>query len=165
MPSATADSRIVTTAIGRRFQLFSPSPAKNGSSIRKPRITTGPIRQRRRLHLRRQECQQGVEPLEEEIRLGNGLHDRRIGLSAGTVGTEHRSAQASTLTMMNAAKIMSFHTAYRHEGHAVLLRHLFVLLNVGRAAHQAARHRPLVDAQLQHHQQVYGDESDAAVRE
>ena len=32
VPSATAIKRIVSTAIGRRFQLFSPSPEKKGSN-------------------------------------------------------------------------------------------------------------------------------------
>src|ERR1700735_353310 len=31
VPSVTAINRIVSTAMGRRFQLFSPSPEKNGS--------------------------------------------------------------------------------------------------------------------------------------
>src|SRR5262249_51647958 len=39
LPSITATNRIVRTAIGLRFQLFSPSPAKKGSS----RSTTIPI--------------------------------------------------------------------------------------------------------------------------
>ena len=62
--------------------------------------------------------------------------------------------------MTDAAKIMSFHTATGTKGTPSLLRHLFVLLHVGGAANQAAWHRPLVDTQLQHHQQVYGDEGE-----
>src|SRR5260370_37919395 len=43
VPSATATSRIVSTAMGLRRQLFSPSPKKNGKS-RSARIpTTGPM--------------------------------------------------------------------------------------------------------------------------
>jgi len=34
-PHATATRRMVRTAIGRRLQLFSPSPAKNGNAMRK----------------------------------------------------------------------------------------------------------------------------------
>ena len=36
-------ARIVRTAIGRRLQLFSPSPEKNGSASRIPNAITGPI--------------------------------------------------------------------------------------------------------------------------
>ena len=43
VPNATAVRRIVSTAMGRRFQLFSPSPEKNGSARRKPSAITGPI--------------------------------------------------------------------------------------------------------------------------
>src|SRR5271154_7302126 len=43
VPSATATNRIVNTAIGRRFQLFSPSPEKNGSASRTPNAITGPM--------------------------------------------------------------------------------------------------------------------------
>src|SRR5215831_17472361 len=43
-PNDTAASRTTRTAIGRRFQLFSPSPAKNGSPIRTMRPTAGPIK-------------------------------------------------------------------------------------------------------------------------
>ncbi len=44
VPSATAISNTVSTAIGLRRQLFSPSPERNGSSSN-PRIaTTGPMR-------------------------------------------------------------------------------------------------------------------------
>src|SRR5579862_8639447 len=43
VPSATAIKRIVSTAIGRRFQLFSPSPEKNGSASKTINAITGPI--------------------------------------------------------------------------------------------------------------------------
>ena len=43
MPSVTAISRTVNTAIGRRRQLFSPSPERNGSRSSATIATTGPI--------------------------------------------------------------------------------------------------------------------------
>ena len=44
VPSTMAIRRIVKTAIGRRRQLFSPSPERNGSKTRNPMATTGPMR-------------------------------------------------------------------------------------------------------------------------
>src|SRR6266446_236400 len=43
VPRATAIKRIVSTAIGLRLQLFSPSPAKNGSARSTMIPTAGPI--------------------------------------------------------------------------------------------------------------------------
>jgi hypothetical protein len=39
-----AISKTVKTAIGRRRQLFSPSPERNGSKTRNAIATTGPMR-------------------------------------------------------------------------------------------------------------------------
>src|SRR5437870_2433212 len=44
VPSATAATNMVSTAIGRRFQLFSPSPARKGSASSAAIVTAGPIR-------------------------------------------------------------------------------------------------------------------------
>ena len=43
VPRATATNRIVRTAIGLRFQLFSPSPATNGSASSTTIPIAGPI--------------------------------------------------------------------------------------------------------------------------
>src|SRR6185503_9703465 len=43
MPNATAANRTVRTAIGRRFQLFSPSPETKGSASSAKIAITGPI--------------------------------------------------------------------------------------------------------------------------
>src|SRR5262249_6305791 len=51
------------------------------------------------------------------------------------------------------------------EGRAVGPRELVVLALVGRPPHHAARHRPLVDPELQHHQDVEGHEADQHPRD
>ena len=44
LPNVTAMSRTVSTAMGRRLQLFSPSPAKNGRPSSTTSAMTGPIK-------------------------------------------------------------------------------------------------------------------------
>src|SRR5260370_40639343 len=44
VPRIMAISRTVKTAIGRRRQLFSPSPDRNGSKTRNAITTTGPMK-------------------------------------------------------------------------------------------------------------------------
>src|SRR5581483_5174933 len=46
------------------------------------------------LHLRRQIGEYGVNPEEEEIRLGYGLDDRRIGLTRRTIRSEDEGAHS-----------------------------------------------------------------------
>ena len=77
VPSVIAMSSTVRTAIGLRFQLFSPSPERNGSKI-SARIATGRNDEKKRgFHGWRKKRQQSVKPQEKVIRLGGGLDDRR----------------------------------------------------------------------------------------
>ena len=53
----------------------------------------------------------------------------------------------------------------RHKRHAVFLRELVIFLQISRAANDASGHRPFVDSEFQHKQQMQADEGKQQIRE
>src|SRR5271170_7436543 len=119
----------------------------------------GADQQYRRLSRRRQKGQQRIQPQEEEVWTRSGLDNRGVGLAAGTEGPQVNCTEGDR-KQYKTGKYDIFPDRARHERHAVFLYQLVVLLNVGGSAHDASRHGPFVDSQLQHHEQVDADESD-----
>ena len=83
----------LSTATGRRFQLFSPVPATNGT-----RKSSGDGQRRsheeeRGLRPRRQEGEEREEGEEVEVRLGRGVDEGGIGHTSGAVGAEDGGAE------------------------------------------------------------------------
>ena len=74
--------------MGRRLQLFSPSPEKNGSPSSTPRAISRPDQQHGSFHRGRKQREHRVEPQEKEIRPGRGLNDGRVRLPARTERAE-----------------------------------------------------------------------------
>ena len=159
VPSATARSKMVSTAIGRRCQLFSPSPDTNGSASKMSSTIAGPISKHRSFQRRRQQRQHGIEPQEKEIRTRRGLDDRRVGRAARTERAENGSARGNRQQNEAGEEDVLPHGS-RHERHSLLMGQLVILLQIGCAAHDASGHRPFVDAELQHQEHVHGDERD-----
>src|SRR5579872_3855550 len=93
------------------------------------------------------------EPEEGEVRLGDGLDDRRIGLAAGAVGPEDDGADADRGDHGGGEDQVLPERA-GNEGDAVIVGELVVLGDVGVTADESSRHRPLVDAKLDDHPDV-----------
>ncbi len=81
------------------------------------------------------------------------------GCPLGPKGPKY-TAQAAIASRIKPEKTTSFQHPVRHERHAVRMRQVVVLLQVVGPANQPARHRPLVDPQLQNHQHVQSHERD-----
>ena len=105
----------------------------------------------------------GIEPQEEVIRPRHGLNDRRIRLARRTEGTKKDGAGGNR-EQNDSRKNDVLPDRVRNEGHASCGQ-CVVFPQVGRAPHDAARHRPFVDSQLQHHQHVQAHEPDQQSRE
>ena len=88
--------------------------------------------------------------------VGSGRPD---GPNGTEVGGNQRKREKNT-----AAEEDIFINGAGHEGDAVFLRELVILLDVGGFAHDAAGHGPFVDAELEDHQQMEADESDEQTR-
>src|SRR5258708_10696064 len=84
---------------------------------------------KRRLHLRRQIREDGVDPQEKEIRFGNGLDDGGIGLSAGAECAEHNGTHRDR-GENRAGKDEIFPESAGDERNAVSVCEVVVLLHV-----------------------------------
>src|ERR1700691_3132280 len=104
---------------------------------------------KRRLHLWWQIGEDGVNPQEEEIGLGNGSDDGGIRLSAGAKRAEHEGAYRNR-SENRAGEDEIFPEGARNEGNSIRVRKLVVLLHVRFAPDDAARHGPVIDAELQY---------------
>src|ERR1700678_4102453 len=94
-----------------------------------------------------------VEPEEEEIGFGGGLNDRRIRLTARTVGSEYCCANGNRgEDCCGEEGILP--NCSRYKWSTIPLRQLMVFRRVCRATNDAAGHRPLVDAKLEDHPHV-----------
>src|SRR5208283_5942118 len=100
-----------------------------------------------------------VQPEEEEIWFGNRLDDRRIRVSTGA----KRSKKSGTGHYADddcGGEEHVFPHRLRHERYTVFVCEFVVLLEVGGAAHDTSRHGPLINAELQHQEQVERNETD-----
>jgi len=105
--------RIVRTAIGLRFQLFSPSPATNGSTRR----TTIRLRGQSARWVSRltgQEGEQRIQPQKEKVRPRSSLDNRRIRPAARTKGTKIDRADSDRKKNETGEQYVLPHRA-RHE--------------------------------------------------
>src|SRR6185295_16792116 len=103
----------------------------------------------RRFELGGQECQGGVEPQEENIRLGNRVDQRRIGSLRRSKRAEHRGAYQHREDDQAAEQKIPLERI-RYERHSVLMHLTLVPGQVGLAADQPPGHRPLVDTELEY---------------
>ncbi len=120
--------------------------------------------QQRCFRRRRQERKHRIEPQEEEIGRRRGLNDRRIRLAARTEGAEKDGAGGDR-KKNDAGKHDVLPDGVGHEGLAVSVRQLVILLQIRRAPNDASRHGPFVDAEFQHQQHMQADEGDQRFRE
>ena len=126
----------------------------------------GRNQQEGRFETRRQERQDRVDPEEREIGFRRGLDDGGIGLSGGTERAEEESTgDDGEHDGRRKDRVLPY--GVRHKGHAVLLDQLVIFALVSGFPHQAARHRPLIDAETQHHPHMQADarEQDAGNHE
>ena len=120
--------------------------------------------QERSLKLRRKQREQGVQPEKKEIRARNRLDNCRIGLAGRSKGSKddgaegHRQQDATGKDQVLPDRV-------RHEGHTVLVSQFLVLLQVSLAPHQPAGHRPFIDPELEHHEQMQAHEPDQHPRD
>ncbi len=106
-----------------------------------------------RLQRRRKQGEQCIHPQKEIIGARSGLNDGGIGPSARPEWPEIDGA--SRYRGQNEGgeeQILPYRV--RNKGLAILFHQLFILGRVRRAFHKASGHGPIVDAQLQHHQEM-----------
>jgi len=115
--------------------------------------------QRRCLQMRGQKRGHREEPEEEVVGPGKGVHDGGVGEALRPEGPEIGRAghhgQDDRAPEDEVAR-----EGHGHEGHAVLVDERVVLLHVGLPADEPARHRPLVDPELDDHEQVNAEKAD-----
>src|SRR3984885_1705317 len=111
----------------------------------------------RRLQRWRKKREQCVEPQEKIIGLGRSLDDCRVGLPGGPKRTKIVGACADCKND-ECRKEHVFPYRVRNEGLAIFLGQSVILGLVGGSPYDASRHRPFVDAELQHHQDVEAEE-------
>ena len=85
------------------------------------------------------------------------LHDRGIGVAGGAEGAEEPGARHHADDDGGGEEHV-LPDGVRHEGNAVFVSELFVFLDVGGAANDAAGHGPVVDAELQDQEKMQADE-------
>ena len=121
---------------------------------------TGPTSSAKRLQVGRHQRQRREHPEEEKVRPRHRLDNRRdrARRSARTVRTS--AAHAITASMMSPAKTTSFWNATGTNGTTVFVNELLILLQVGFPLDDPPGHRPLVDAEVDHHQEVHADQAD-----
>src|SRR5712692_2089066 len=111
------------------------------------------------LKRRGKQREQGIEPQKEVIGLRHCLNDRRVGTTGWTEGTEvQRAAGYSQKDERCEEQVLPDRVG--NEWRAILLGQFVIFICVGRPLHQAAWHWPLVDAKLQHHQEMQAQETD-----
>src|SRR5215472_12411869 len=154
VPSVIAIKSTVKTAIGRRFQLFSPSPERNGRSSRPVMASTGPIS-----NTGVSSDGGSIEPQEKVIRLWDGLDDRRIWPSGWPKWTEEQRARGNRQDNERCEEHV-FPDGVGNEGGPVFFRKRVIFGFVACSSYNASRHRPFVNAQLQHHQYMETHEAD-----
>ena len=164
-PSVTAMTASIRTATGRRDQCFSPSPATQRQQQHGADGDDRRDEHDRRFQAGWQVGEDRVDPEEGEVGFRRGLDDGGVGLAGGTEGAEDQIAHAMTASMIAAAKMASFQAASGTKGMPVFFVELMIFASVGFLADEAARHRPVVDAEAQHHPDVQADAARAGCRE
>jgi len=105
----------------------------------------------RRLHVRRQQREEGIEPEEKEIGTRSGLDDGGVGTARGAEGTEVGSDQGEREENTSTKEKILVDGA-GNKGNAVFLGELVIFLDVGGFANDATGHGPVVDAELEDQQ-------------
>src|SRR5256885_735322 len=115
VPSATAIKRIVSTAIGRRFQLFSPSPEKKGSTSKTINAITGPISRTGVSSDGGSNDKRAKSHRKKKSGRGDVWMTRGSGWPVGPNGPKYR-AQAAMARRITPEKTTSFQTPYGRNG-------------------------------------------------
>ena len=113
--------------------------------------------QRGSFHFRGKQREQCVNPEEEIVGTRSGLNDGGIGTSGWTEGTEV-SGNEGKRDKNTGAEENVFVNGGWHEGDAVRFDEFVILLLVSGFTNDATGHRPFVDAELQHHEEVKSNE-------
>ena len=159
MESETAITHTINTATGRRDQCFSPSPAYSGNPSITQMTTMGAMRRSGVSRCGGARREDRVDPKKRHIRLGHGLDNRRIGRTAGADGAKEKGARHDRQNDGRGESDI-FPRCVGNEGHAVFVDFRFILLQVGASTHQAAGHRPLIDAEAKNHPHMHADQRD-----
>ncbi len=155
-PRVTAITASISTATGRRGPVLFAFAGEERQQQHGADDDGRRDQQHRGFQLGREEGQHGVEPEEEEVRLGRGLDDGGVGLSGGPEGTEEEGA-GHDREHDGSGEDDVLPDAIWNEGFAFILDQVVILALVGGLAHQTAGHGPLVDAEAEHHPDVHAD--------
>src|SRR6185369_17824044 len=103
-------------------------------------------------------------PKKEVIWPRNCLHDRWVWLAFRTKRPEKsRAKNQGKNDYTREHKI--FAERVRYKRHPVLGRQIVILLEIRRALHDAAGHRPFVDSQLEDHEHMQADKGEQHARD
>ena len=155
----TPTIRIVNTATGRRRQLFSPSPARNGSASSARMPMTGPTSSAK------VSSSGGISASAAKIqrKKKSGLGTVSIIVGSGAPVGPKGPNQAEHADHGQRDESGEDHVLLERHGHerqTVLVNQLLILLQVGFPLDDPPGHRPLVDAEVDHHQEVDADQAD-----
>src|SRR6266403_3282265 len=112
-----------------------------------------------RLHGRRQVRQQTVQPQKEVVWFRRRLDDRRVRAAGRTKRTEVQSA-CGHRQEDESGKEQIFPYRIRNKGRAIFSCELMIFVLVRCALDETSWHRPFVNSELQHHQEMKADETD-----
>src|SRR5258708_23636232 len=112
-----------------------------------------------RLHRRRQVGQQTVQPQKEVVWFRRRLDDRRVRAAGRTERTEVQSA-CGHCQEDESGKEQIFPYCIRNKGRAIFSCELMIFVLVRCALDETSWHRPFVNSELQHHQEMKTNETD-----
>ena len=164
MPIVVKARSKITTENGRRRQLFSPVPEMNGTANSRPIAATGPV------SIRKVSVHGGSNANNENShrkkKSGRGTVWMivGIGLAVGADRTLDRGDYEQRQDDQSGEDQVLLRRE-RHERLAVLADQFLILLQVGIASDYSTGHRPFVDSQPQHQEQMQADEGDQQRRE
>src|SRR6266403_151604 len=111
------------------------------------------------LHRRRQVGQQTVQPQKEVVWFGRRLDNCGIWAAGRTERTEVQSA-GGHCQEDESGKEQIFPYRIRNKGRAIFSCELMIFVLVGCALDETSWHRPFVNSELQHHQEVKTNKTD-----
>src|SRR5882724_7350302 len=112
-----------------------------------------------RLHGRRQVRQQTVQPQKEVVWFRRRLDYGRVRAAGRTERTEVQSA-CGHCQEDESGKEQIFPYRIRNKRRPIFLRQFVILGGVGGFFHETSWHRPFVNSELQHHQEMKTNETD-----
>src|SRR5690242_138059 len=112
-----------------------------------------------RLHGRRQVRQQTVQPQKEVVWFRRRLDDRRVRATGRTERTEVQSA-CGHCQEDESGKEQIFPYRIRNKGCTIFSCELMIFVLVRCALDETSWHRPFVNSELQHHQEMKTNETD-----